>query len=1149
MKTSIACSILFALVVVDLSTSTCCVRAQRYDAGSFAETDYGLAADLTWNSANGTAPLPASSYPTLEAEAIYFSDSILRLRVQPKPGTYDKSKLEEPYIVPDQVFRYSSQRLPKRAGGKKAASPAYRVNITSGASRTYDGVSYERPTIVVLANTTTSSTSSSSSSSRTAPAATSQAWHPRHDTQFREIFSLASVEFQEQWVQFQTVTSPSSYITGFGERQYFYFLNEQLRNGEDKNVTLNSWGRDQGTPWRSNMYGQAPFFFVSDPQNSNFYGVFCSNSHAANLFMAKDAQGNFRVNMTFAAGILDLFIITGTDHHDVLRKFHKQVIGPGNAPPYWSLGNHQCRWGYHTLEIDKTVIRKYRESGIPLAAMWNDNDPNYGGALPEALFTINEKRFPMPAYSEWVRSLLAEEDIRYVTIMDPAIKLNQTYWVYQRVQEYKRKTGKSVFVTRAEGDDRDAVNTQWPGWSSFVDYTDEGARNWFNDIFNEWRANISVSGSWLDMAEISTFGCGLMGYSSCDATADTPWEINFFQNTNWSNLAYQCKIHCNNPANKWNYPPRNVLTNGADWHTLQANNTFLFTQTLSMSAMTTAGRYYSTKSFYGHLQAKMSYYNYRKMTGRRPFVLGRASYPGSGQYMAHWTGDNSASWHGGGLRASIDAVLLVSMMGMTQTGPDTGGFGGHPSAELLTRFYQATCFMTFTRNHNSGPYSSDPWPGGQEPFQYSLAAQVAIRDVILMRYKLLPYIFTELVRTHFDGGVVLRHCSTEFPYDKTYEETTTFMLGPSLLVAPITDEGVNATMVYLPETDNVWYDLFLGSGRVTSALRGGRHHIASSILYEQPAAVFLRGGSILPMHTQAALTIRDTRNSGISLLVALSSSGHHNNNGGAMAAQGEGFFDDGEDMLFADPDLIPDATSDNATAIRKVQYSCHVLPDGSRLYFEAVVALDGPRPVKMPLSAPATLTVVFPSQTVRFGGVTNALAAVPKQILLNSVDVTAHCAAAFVQGSNDLAVTMMVPDLTLDGTGAFKIEWIRDGVAPPVTATSPNTTSSTPAPSSPRSNSSSDGASAWRWRSETTGIFFAGIAVGVIAAVLVHFCIARMQNNKYNNNDNKNHAAADGGSFANDAAGGGGASLNRQPSSSSITPRSDQSRPLIEASV
>ena len=35
---------------------------------------------------------------------------------------------------------------------------------------------------------------------------------------------------------------------------------------------------------------------------------------------------------------------------EVLQRYH-DYIGAAHIPPFWSLGYHQCRWGYRTVEV------------------------------------------------------------------------------------------------------------------------------------------------------------------------------------------------------------------------------------------------------------------------------------------------------------------------------------------------------------------------------------------------------------------------------------------------------------------------------------------------------------------------------------------------------------------------------------------------------------------------------------------------------------------------------------------------------------------------------------------------------------------------------------------------------------------------------
>jgi alpha-glucosidase len=183
----------------------------------------------------------------------------------------------------------------------------------------------------------------------------------------------------------------------------------------------------------------------------------------------------------------------------------------------------------------------------------------------------------------------------------------------------------------------------------------------------------------------------------------------------------------------------------------------------------------------------------------RPWVLSRSGYPGIQRYAANWSGDTLTSWDS--LRVDVQTALSVGLSGQNQFGHDVGGFLGTPDAELFTRWLQFASLSTYFRTHslqNVPPREpwrfGDPWTGIN-------------RAVIEQRYRWLPTLYTLHEAASRTGAPVLAPTFFHFPEDSaTFAQDSVFMVGPSLLVAPVITQAATTRSLYLP-AGNDWYDV------------------------------------------------------------------------------------------------------------------------------------------------------------------------------------------------------------------------------------------------------------------------------------------------------------------------------------------------------
>ncbi|MCP5518404.1 MAG: DUF5110 domain-containing protein [Verrucomicrobiales bacterium] len=220
----------------------------------------------------------------------------------------------------------------------------------------------------------------------------------------------------------------------------------------------------------------------------------------------------------------------------------------------------------------------------------------------------------------------------------------------------------------------------------------------------------------------------------------------------------------------------------------------------------------------------------REGPNERPFVLTRAGWAGIQRHAAVWTGDNSSSWEH--LADSLRCLLNLGLSGVAFCGSDVGGFLGNCPPELMIRWTQLAAFTPFFRNHsNLGTRAQEPWAFGPE-------VERLCRRYISLRYQLLPYLYGLFVEASRTGAPVLRPLAWHFQNDPDAVACgDQFLLGPSLLVAPVLQPGATARHVYLPAGN--WHDFWTGA-----LLYGRQHIVAEAPLDHLP--LFVRAGSVIP---------------------------------------------------------------------------------------------------------------------------------------------------------------------------------------------------------------------------------------------------------------------------------------------------------------
>lgn len=465
-------------------------------------------------------------------------------------------------------------------------------------------------------------------------------------------------------------------------------------------------------------------------------GVFVDSP--ARVVFDVDVNHSGVVSVTVESPHLKLYTIKGKNAYDITKQF-LNIIGRSFVPPLWAFGFGQSRWGYKNYkDIDK-VVEGYRKAKIPLDYVCLDID--YMDRYID--FTVNIKRFPN--VKEYVKEK-KEQGIHLVPIIDAGVKVepgNETYDVGIR---------NGYFATNEEGEPFSAA--VWPGMTHFPDFFQAAVREWFGKEYHKL-TDLGFEGFWNDMNEPAIF------YSEYSTKQTKLEQILDFLMPSRAEKKSGAKSNAYSDYHHFYHMVDGVRMNHHDVHNL-----------------------------FGGLMIRSSGEGLQKLLKNRYLLFSRSSYIGAHRYGGIWTGDNHSSFEM--LRQNLVHMAGLNMCGFLYSGADTGGFGGNCTRELMLRWLALSVFTPLMRNHSALGTKKQECYGFDNPGDF--------KKVIALRYRLLPYIYSEFMKALVHKDMYMKPLGFEFCEDETARRCEDQLLvGEGIMIAPIMTEGRNTRQVYLPE--------------------------------------------------------------------------------------------------------------------------------------------------------------------------------------------------------------------------------------------------------------------------------------------------------------------------------------------------------------
>ena len=234
----------------------------------------------------------------------------------------------------------------------------------------------------------------------------------------------------------------------------------------------------------------------------------------------------------------------------------------------------------------------------------------------------------------------------------------------------------------------------------------------------------------------------------------------------------------------------------------------------------------------------------RSKPNLRPFYISRAGGPGISQFpLALWSGDVPSRM--GNLAAQSATQLNLGLSGIPLFTTDVGGFGGDSPSNgaQFVRWFQFGIFSTILKVHGYG-VGDKRGKRFVHPYDFGEPYLSQLRELLKLRYSLIPYLYTELRRQHDTGMPVARAGVLDWPnVADLADRGDAYLFGPYLWVAPILSgtDNVPAKKRDVPLPPGRWLD------RSTGLRYAGAKTLKNFAADGVRLPLFVREGAILPL--------------------------------------------------------------------------------------------------------------------------------------------------------------------------------------------------------------------------------------------------------------------------------------------------------------